>query len=350
MNILITHHRFHPNLEGLISGFILNGSSVILVCPINSEYSLLSEPVLNSLQIINLKSVSPADASSIFLKFKVNVLIQRHFENDFFNFGLVARSLNIPVIEYDQSADVGNNIFKQISRPLRRLINNRPLWKWTPVKYRNNNFLFKEPFSRFINLPVISNTFVKAPYIPGETIKILIVGKLGEGRKNHITALSCLDSLDFIEITIAGAGPNFSNSDHNYYKSLVKKINSVNYPIKVVQDLSLSEMANLYKTHDVLLFPAYGESLGFSILEAMSFGMCVITNSDVGAASYIKDKFNGFIIDSSNICECTFIISMIFKGMIDLNTIGNAAKEYIKLECDPKSQGKKIIDFCINYG
>jgi hypothetical protein len=39
VNILITHHRFHPNLEGLISGFILNGSSVILVCPINSEYS-----------------------------------------------------------------------------------------------------------------------------------------------------------------------------------------------------------------------------------------------------------------------------------------------------------------------
>jgi len=76
--------------------------------------------------------------------------------------------------------------------------------------------------------------------------------------------------------------------------------------------ISRSEMINnVLPNTDIYLLPTYNETFGFSLLEAMAFGIPVIATNHMAIPEIIEEGVNGYMIDTSSYdCE------ELFKGYI----------------------------------
>lgn len=59
-------------------------------------------------------------------------------------------------------------------------------------------------------------------------------------------------------------------------------------------------MAELYRTHDVLVLPSYNEAIGMVVPEAMACGVPTITSDTVGANVYVVPEKTGFIFKTGD--------------------------------------------------
>jgi len=95
-----------------------------------------------------------------------------------------------------------------------------------------------------------------------------------------------LDKFDFIFI---GGGTLLEEM-----KLKTKKLNRDN--IKFTSWLQHNEVESYYKKSDVLILPSYAEGFPNVILEALNYGLPIIS-TDVGAISEsVIDNYNGFLI------------------------------------------------------
>jgi glycosyltransferase involved in cell wall biosynthesis len=60
----------------------------------------------------------------------------------------------------------------------------------------------------------------------------------------------------------------------------IAQVNEVYKNVRVIKEvLDINDLISLYKTHDVLIYPSFGEGFGFIPLQAMATGMPVIMNT-----------------------------------------------------------------------
>ena len=64
--------------------------------------------------------------------------------------------------------------------------------------------------------------------------------------------------------------------------------------------LSRSDLEKIYLQADVLVLPTLLEGLAYVVLEALSYGLPVITTNESGCADFVRDGENGFIIEAAN--------------------------------------------------
>jgi|SRR3990167_106217 len=91
-----------------------------------------------------------------------------------------------------------------------------------------------------------------------------------------------------ISLTIITAIHMLKKEDVNYIQSL---------PGLILQDATLNEeqMANMYRSHDILLLPTYREGFGLVLIEALSYGMPLVITDQYATKEMVMEKFNGFI-------------------------------------------------------
>jgi len=74
--------------------------------------------------------------------------------------------------------------------------------------------------------------------------------------------------------------------------------------------LSRQELIQLYKTHNVLVFPSrFEEPFGISQIEAMAAGLTLVTSGTGGAAEIVKHGETGFLFESENPFDLADILS-----------------------------------------
>ena len=56
-------------------------------------------------------------------------------------------------------------------------------------------------------------------------------------------------------------------------------------------------MGGYYKRNDVFVLLSEKEQASISQLEAMSYNLAIICSNDNGSAHYVKNSFNGFVIE-----------------------------------------------------
>lgn len=123
--------------------------------------------------------------------------------------------------------------------------------------------------------------------------KFLFVGQLikRKGLENLIHTIKNIDTSD-CSFTFVGEG------------SLKKEILNLSKIKKNVFYLKFQNKDNLekiYNKNNILILPSIYDGWGVVIIEAMSRGMALISNSNVGAANeYIKHNFNGRLIKKTN--------------------------------------------------
>lgn len=126
---------------------------------------------------------------------------------------------------------------------------------------------------------------------------LLYIGKI-EDRRNILFLLETFELTLLrdknIKLIIVGKG------EEQYIKKCKKFIEEKNLENKIIyfESLRQEELPNLFKYSDIFLLPTKYEIFGMVLLESMYFGLPVITSLNGGSSTLIKDKENGFIIDS----------------------------------------------------
>lgn len=88
-----------------------------------------------------------------------------------------------------------------------------------------------------------------------------------------------------------------------FVKALQEMVNSegLQEKVKFVGTLSRAELQQLYKTHNVLVFPSrFQEPFGISQIEAMAAGLTLVTSGTGGAKEVIESGWDGLVFDSEN--------------------------------------------------
>ena len=86
----------------------------------------------------------------------------------------------------------------------------------------------------------------------------------------------------------------------------IKKLNSLikNYQIEDIVKyqgwVSKKRKAEVLNSSDVYILPSYAEGSPISILEAMSYGMAIISTKVGGIPELVRENQNGFLIEPGN--------------------------------------------------
>jgi glycosyltransferase involved in cell wall biosynthesis len=150
-----------------------------------------------------------------------------------------------------------------------------------------------------------------------ETFKILFLARMikEKGIFETIEAFNKLTDKYNIELFIAGDGEDLKE---------VKNISKNNSKIHVLGRVEGKEKIDLFTKCHIYAFPTfYGEGLPTSILEAMAFGMPVITTNMGGLKEFFKDDEMGYLIEPKNVIALTSSLELLIK---DKNKISDFAK------------------------
>jgi glycosyltransferase involved in cell wall biosynthesis len=133
-----------------------------------------------------------------------------------------------------------------------------------------------------------------------KNIKILFLARIvrTKGVFRTIEAFkNLLKEIENIELIIAGEGEDFDELKH---------VASGIENIHVIGNVQGQEKIDIFEECDIYCFPTnYGEGLPISVLEAMLFGMAVITTDDGGLRYFFQDKKMGYRVNPTDIDELT---------------------------------------------
>jgi len=128
--------------------------------------------------------------------------------------------------------------------------------------------------------------------VPSEKINLVFVGRYFEGKGG----LDALKAIDFLTKKYENVYANFISQTP---KEILKEY-SGNKKIKFYELMPQNELFEILSKTDILIYPGYSDSFGFIFLEAMSFGIPIITVEGLSKKEIINDKI-GFIVPKENV-------------------------------------------------
>ncbi len=166
--------------------------------------------------------------------------------------------------------------------------------------------------------------------ITNEPIKLLFLSRLvkEKGIFELIDAFKNLSKKrEDIELIIAGDGEAFSAVQERLK-------NQKN--IKLTGFVEGEEKIELFKTSDLYLLPSYTEGLPVSVLEAMLFGLPILTTNVGGLKTFFKNEEMGYFINTKETKDIEEKIELLLsnkKKMEEISTFNyNYAQKYLTNE------------------
>ncbi len=87
-----------------------------------------------------------------------------------------------------------------------------------------------------------------------------------------------------INLTLVGDGPSMKEIIKFLIKNKLEKV------VNCVGRVPFSKVVEYYKKHDIFIFPSLRESFGVQLLEAMSYGLPIITMDHQGSKVFVPDN------------------------------------------------------------
>lgn len=179
----------------------------------------------------------------------------------------------------------------------------------------------------------------------GKKKYILYIGKI-EKRRNVLFLLNAFYKAvnidNNVELVLVGKG------DKKYLDKCRKFIFDNNFQDKIhyFEAFNQNELKQLYECCDLFVLPTYYEIFGMVLLEAMYFGLPILTTENGGSSTLIEDGKNGYIRNLNNINEWVKIIGDVPKDseVIEKN------KEYIINEYNWTKISKVYLEYLNDGG
>lgn len=158
---------------------------------------------------------------------------------------------------------------------------------------------FKLPENKTVVLP---NAIELPATLPNrahrDTVTLSFLGRMEE-RKGHLRVLHALrslpeDVLQKVRLVMAGDGDVKGTRHEVSHLGLEKHVTVMDW-------VSAQQRNILLASADVFVLPSLNEGLPMSVLEAMSWGLPVITSPVGGIPEIVRDGFNGLLVPPTDI-------------------------------------------------
>jgi len=156
-------------------------------------------------------------------------------------------------------------------------------------------------------------------------VKILSIGKFVR-RKNQLLLLKAFKSLindeHIVFLTLIG-----ERADEKYFKEVNDYIknNKLAKFVKVKQNLRYTDILKDYLCHDIFVLPSYAEPAAYSPVEAMAYGLPVISSNQNGTSCYIDEGKNGYVFEAKSIVDLVDKLSLIVSDKEQINKLSDNA-------------------------
>lgn len=158
------------------------------------------------------------------------------------------------------------------------------------------------------------------------TVKFLFLGRIGErkGAFELIKAFSLLpvEQRNLATLTIAGDG------DAEEARNLVKELN-LTEKITILDWVNSEERDALLAESDTFILPSHNEGLPMAMIEAMGFGLSIITTPVGGIPELISNGDNGILVEPGNIQKLSSAMQSLIEDKELRNSLGIRAKESV---------------------
>ena len=157
-------------------------------------------------------------------------------------------------------------------------------------------------------------------------INFLFLGRIGQrkGSFELIRAFAQIPSQQRSQASLTMAG----DGDVEQARNLVKDLDLVDQ-ITILDWVNSEERDVLLAKSDVFVLPSYAEGLPMAIIEAMSFGLPVITTPVGGIPELISHGNNGLLIEPGIIQELSSAMQSLIKNEDMRNSLGVESKEHV---------------------
>jgi glycosyltransferase involved in cell wall biosynthesis len=160
-----------------------------------------------------------------------------------------------------------------------------------------------------------------------QTVNFLFLGRIGErkGAFDLIEAFAAIphEQRQNSKLTMAGDG------DGKRARNSVENLNLSNQ-ITILDWVDEQERDALLKKADVFVLPSYNEGLPMALLEAMSWGLPVITTPVGGIPELVIPDQNGLLVKPGNIRELSIAMQTLIVNQELRQEIGDNARESIQ--------------------
>jgi glycosyltransferase involved in cell wall biosynthesis len=86
------------------------------------------------------------------------------------------------------------------------------------------------------------------------------------------------------------------------------------------------EKNKILSSSDILVHPTFNDALPVVILEAMSCGICVVSNQEGGIPDLIDDGVDGFLVDENKTDEYVGVLDYLLMNPVEMKVVGGLAK------------------------
>jgi glycosyltransferase involved in cell wall biosynthesis len=155
---------------------------------------------------------------------------------------------------------------------------------------------------------------------------VLFLGRIGvrKGAFDLIRAFAGLpeDLRSFCHLTVAGDG------DTEQVRALATELGCLDR-VSIPGWVGKAEVERLLVESDVLVLPSYAEGMAMALVEAMSWGLPVVTTSVGGAAEFLEQGSNCLLVTPGDVSGITTAISELARDSAYRLQLGNAARQTI---------------------
>ncbi len=158
----------------------------------------------------------------------------------------------------------------------------------------------------------------------GDDLYLLYIGVL-EDRRNSLFLLDVLrrvtDTLPRVKLVVVGRGKE------EYAALFHQKVEASGLAPHVLyrESLPQGELAHLYRAADLFVLPTKYEIFGMVIMEAMSFGVPVVSSLNGGSGTVIEDGVNGRIVQTFDVDDWVDAICQMLQDKEKRTAMGQAA-------------------------
>jgi len=384
MKFLFTAPRFHTNQVPIVKGLTEKGHEVryFVVFVGATEDHTYCEPLVLKPSKTTMKekkklarTKTASDTESIigghfipdypflqkaFEEYMPDVVICREKTN----LSLCVKSLcdryNMPCILYDQeplyqlkstqapisSVSVQNSLIRRGQIKLQRKLNPElrmlmqmkrtiafPTVRMTPVKYKclPKTLSEKEPANHTYYIPFVAeqhNEIAQRKYCENNTIHFLCVGKYRQYKRINILVNAVAMLANDIKWALTIIGQAKSQDEKEYYAQIneLVKVKGLEDRVTVLTEVPHEKIGEFYRNHDLFILPSRREYANIAIIEAMSYGIAVISTDYNGTASYVEDAESGVIFKTENENDLADRITDICKA--DIPSLGQKSYQF----------------------